>query len=172
MGIFAKRNIQKYEELTFNYNVDRYGCVIRRPSLSSLDQSIWIAATKRRHVTAGNLTVWGISVVKPRRISQPWTTYISTVSSTCIPTSHFQILTFLNVIALGITDEDELMELKGTKKKRGKKIDDPDFMARSSQYVFRGLQNSRALLLTAANETDPRQRRYESRASYAANSES
>ena len=27
MGIFAKRNIQKHEELTFNYNVDRYGCV-------------------------------------------------------------------------------------------------------------------------------------------------
>jgi histone-lysine N-methyltransferase SETD2 len=27
MGIFAKRNIQKHEELTFNYNVDRYGYV-------------------------------------------------------------------------------------------------------------------------------------------------
>ena len=25
MGIFAKRNIQAEEELTFNYNVDRYG---------------------------------------------------------------------------------------------------------------------------------------------------
>jgi SET domain-containing protein len=25
MGIFAKRKIQQYEELTFNYNVDRYG---------------------------------------------------------------------------------------------------------------------------------------------------
>ena len=25
MGIFAKRNIKKDEELTFNYNVDRYG---------------------------------------------------------------------------------------------------------------------------------------------------
>jgi len=30
--------------------------------------------------------------------------------------------------ALGITDEADLMELKGTKKKKGKKIDDPDFM--------------------------------------------
>ena len=25
MGIYAKRNIKKDEELTFNYNVDRYG---------------------------------------------------------------------------------------------------------------------------------------------------
>ncbi len=25
MGIFAKRNIKQYEELTFDYNVDRYG---------------------------------------------------------------------------------------------------------------------------------------------------
>ena len=27
MGIFAKRDIKLHEELTFNYNVDRYGCV-------------------------------------------------------------------------------------------------------------------------------------------------
>ena len=27
MGIFAKRDIQKHEEITFNYNVDRYGYV-------------------------------------------------------------------------------------------------------------------------------------------------
>jgi SET domain-containing protein len=26
MGIFARRAIRKDEELTFNYNVDRYGC--------------------------------------------------------------------------------------------------------------------------------------------------
>ena len=26
MGIFASRSIKKDEELTFNYNVDRYGC--------------------------------------------------------------------------------------------------------------------------------------------------
>ena len=27
MGIFAKRDIKLHEELTFNYNVDQYGCV-------------------------------------------------------------------------------------------------------------------------------------------------
>lgn len=32
--------------------------------------------------------------------------------------------------ALGITDEEDVLELKGTKKKKGKKIDDPDFMVR------------------------------------------
>jgi SET domain-containing protein len=32
MGIFAKRDILKGEELTFNYNVDRYGYVLRPPS--------------------------------------------------------------------------------------------------------------------------------------------
>ena len=30
--------------------------------------------------------------------------------------------------ALGITDEADLIELKGSRKKKGKKIDDPDFM--------------------------------------------
>lgn len=29
MGIFTKRKIEAGEELTFNYNVDRYGCVSR-----------------------------------------------------------------------------------------------------------------------------------------------
>jgi SET domain-containing protein len=28
MGIFTKRDIKANEELTFNYNVDRYGCVV------------------------------------------------------------------------------------------------------------------------------------------------
>lgn len=32
MGIFAKRDIKANEELTFNYNVDRYGCVARASS--------------------------------------------------------------------------------------------------------------------------------------------
>jgi [histone H3]-lysine36 N-trimethyltransferase len=32
--------------------------------------------------------------------------------------------------ALGITDEDDVAELKGSKKKKGKKIDDVDFMVR------------------------------------------
>jgi len=34
MGIFANRNIKKNEELTFNYNVDRYGSVLEIPLLN------------------------------------------------------------------------------------------------------------------------------------------
>ena len=37
--------------------------------------------------------------------------------------------------ALGITDEADLMELKGSKKKKGKKIDDPDFLVCSYKAV-------------------------------------
>jgi histone-lysine N-methyltransferase SETD2 len=43
------------------------------------------------------------------------------------------------VLALGITDEADLMELKGSKKKKGKKIDDPDFMVCRVMMMFGGL---------------------------------
>lgn len=38
--------------------------------------------------------------------------------------------------ALGITDEDDVAELKGNKKKKGKKIDDVDFMVRFSLLIM------------------------------------
>ncbi|KAJ3515007.1 hypothetical protein NLJ89_g2034 [Agrocybe chaxingu] len=89
MGIFAKRNIKMHEELTFNYNVDRYGhqaqeCFCGEPMCVG-------------HI--GGKTQTDIAAMDD-----------------------------LTLDALGITDEDDLMELKGTKKKKGKKIDDPDFM--------------------------------------------
>uniref|UniRef100_D8QG04 Histone-lysine N-methyltransferase, H3 lysine-36 specific n=1 Tax=Schizophyllum commune (strain H4-8 / FGSC 9210) TaxID=578458 RepID=D8QG04_SCHCM len=89
MGIFAKRNIKKYEELTFNYNVDRYGhqaqtCYCGEPNCVGY---------------IGGKTQTDVAVIDD--------VYLE---------------------ALGITDADELMELKGSKKKKGKKIDDPDFM--------------------------------------------
>jgi histone-lysine N-methyltransferase SETD2 len=42
----------------------------------------------------------------------------------------FAAMDDLYLDALGITDEADLLELKGTKKKKGKKLDDPDFMVR------------------------------------------
>ncbi|KAF9451333.1 hypothetical protein P691DRAFT_663480 [Macrolepiota fuliginosa MF-IS2] len=89
MGIFSKRLVRKHEELTFNYNVDRYGhqaqpCYCGEPNCVG---------------------------------------YIGGKTQT-----EFAAMDDLYLDALGITDEDELMELKGTKKRKGKKIDDPDFM--------------------------------------------
>ncbi|KAF8901068.1 hypothetical protein CPB84DRAFT_1778391 [Gymnopilus junonius] len=89
MGIFAKRNIQKLEELTFNYNVDRYG-------------------HQAQECFCGEPNCVG---------------YIGGKTQT-----DFATMDDIYLDALGITDEDDLIELKGTKKKKGKKIDDPDFM--------------------------------------------
>ena len=42
----------------------------------------------------------------------------------------------MSPLALGITDENDLLELKGTKKKKGKKIDDPDFMVSCRYFSY------------------------------------
>ena len=42
----------------------------------------------------------------------------------------------MSPLALGITDENDLAELKGTKKKKGKKIDDPDFMVSRRYFSY------------------------------------
>ncbi|KAF8804407.1 hypothetical protein BYT27DRAFT_7107098 [Phlegmacium glaucopus] len=89
MGIFAKRDVKLHEELTFNYNVDRYG-------------------HQAQECYCGEPMCVG---------------YIGGKTQTDIAT-----MDDLYLDALGITDENDLMELKGTKKKKGKKIDDPDFM--------------------------------------------
>ncbi|KAJ7270698.1 hypothetical protein B0H12DRAFT_1307104 [Mycena haematopus] len=89
MGIFAKRNIQKHEELTFNYNVDRYG-------------------HKAQECYCGEPNCVGFIGGKTQ-------TDIATVDD-------------LYLDALGITDENERMALKGTKKKKGRKLDDADFL--------------------------------------------
>ncbi|KAF5376048.1 hypothetical protein D9615_007664 [Tricholomella constricta] len=89
MGIFAKRDIKTHEELTFNYNVDRYG-------------------HQAQECYCGEPNCVG---------------YIGGKTQTDVVT-----MDDLYLDALGITDEADLMELKGSKKKKGKKIDDPDFM--------------------------------------------
>ncbi|KAK7045470.1 histone methyltransferase set2 [Paramarasmius palmivorus] len=96
MGIFSKRNIKKHEELTFNYNVDRYGhqaqtCYCGEPNCVGF-------------------------------IGGKTQTDVSTMDD-------------LYLDALGITDDADVMVLKGTKKKKGKKIDDPDFMPQMKPIV-------------------------------------
>lgn len=96
MGIFAKRDIKKHEELTFNYNVDRYGhqaqaCYCGEPNCVG---------------------------------------FIGGKTQTDIVT-----MDDLYLDALGITDENDVAELRGTKKKKGKKIDDMDFMPQRKPVV-------------------------------------
>ncbi|KAG7087687.1 hypothetical protein E1B28_013634 [Marasmius oreades] len=96
MGIFSKRKIRKHEELTFNYNVDRYG-------------------HQAQTCYCGEANCVGFIGGKTQ-------TDISSMDD-------------LYLDALGITDENDLLEMKGTKKKKGKKIDDPDFMPQMKTIV-------------------------------------
>ncbi|KIY47634.1 hypothetical protein FISHEDRAFT_66005 [Fistulina hepatica ATCC 64428] len=96
MGIFAKRKILQHEELTFNYNVDRYGhqaqaCYCGEPNCVGFIGG----KTQTDAVTLDDL-------------------YLD---------------------ALGITDAADIAELKGSRKKKGKKIDDPDFVPNMKQIT-------------------------------------
>ncbi|KAI0742842.1 hypothetical protein C8Q80DRAFT_1107924 [Daedaleopsis nitida] len=88
MGIFANRAIKKDEELTFNYNVDRYGhdaqnCYCGEPNCVGF---------------IGGKTQTDLAAMDD-----------------------------LYLDALGITEEVEMFGLKGSKKKKGKKLDE-DFI--------------------------------------------
>ncbi|KAI0070968.1 hypothetical protein K474DRAFT_1712871 [Panus rudis PR-1116 ss-1] len=95
MGIFASRKILKNEELTFNYNVDRYGhdaqpCYCGEPNCVGF---------------IGGKTQTDIAAMDD-----------------------------LYLDALGITDEVEQLGLKGSKKKKSKKLDE-DYMPTLSPLV-------------------------------------
>jgi hypothetical protein len=76
MGIFTKQDVVKGEEITFNYNVDRYGCVTLFTRETPADQ---IDMTPRS-VTVENQIVSVPLVERRRRISVEWVTYSSRVS--------------------------------------------------------------------------------------------
>ncbi|GAA5990320.1 hypothetical protein JCM10908_007315 [Rhodotorula pacifica] len=85
MGIFTKRNIKKDEELTFNYNVDRYGHVAQECYCG-----------------------------EPNCVG-----YIGGKTQTDLGG-----MDDLYIDALGIAEEVEALGLKGSKKKKGKKLDE------------------------------------------------
>ncbi|KAG1732683.1 uncharacterized protein EDB91DRAFT_1302092 [Suillus paluster] len=88
MGIFANRFIRKDEELTFNYNVDRYGHE-PQPCYCGEANCVGFLGGKTQTDIAG--------------------------------------MDDLYLDALGITDEVEKLGLKGSKKKKGRKLDE-DYM--------------------------------------------
>ncbi|PWN52748.1 hypothetical protein IE53DRAFT_311495 [Violaceomyces palustris] len=88
MGIFAKRDIVKGEELTFNYNVDRYGN----------DAQMCFCGEPNCVGTIGGKTQTDIGTMDD-----------------------------LYIDALGIADEVEKTEARGTRKKKSKELD-KDFM--------------------------------------------
>ncbi|EGO02917.1 hypothetical protein SERLA73DRAFT_47203 [Serpula lacrymans var. lacrymans S7.3] len=88
MGIFANRNIVKDEELTFNYNVDRYGHEAQPCYCGEAKCVGFIGGKTQTDIAA---------------------------------------MDDLYLDALGITDEVEKLGLKGSKKKKGKKLDE-DYM--------------------------------------------
>jgi hypothetical protein len=117
MGIFARRAIRKHEELTFNYNVDRYGCV---PVEDSGGRALMARAdTTRSRATAASRTASASSAGRRRRTWAGWTRSSSTVRASPLfpPPADARA-------ALGITDEVETLGLKGSKKKKGRKLDE------------------------------------------------
>jgi hypothetical protein len=97
MGIFARRAIRKHEELTFNYNVDRYGHEAQ-PCYCGEPNCVGFLGGKTQTDVGGMDTL------------------------------------FLD--ALGITDEVEALGLKGSKKKKGKRLDE-DYMPVLHPFIER-----------------------------------
>ena len=94
MGIFANRFIRKDEELTFNYNVDRYGHDAQ-PCYCGEAKCVGFIGGKTQTDLAA--------------------------------------MDDLYLDALGISDEVDRLGLKGSKKKKGKKLDE-DFVVRCHRF--------------------------------------
>ncbi|TNY24055.1 histone-lysine N-methyltransferase, H3 lysine-36 specific [Rhodotorula diobovata] len=127
MGIFAKRDIQKHEELTFNYNVDRYGHVAQECFCGEPNCVGFIGGKTQTDIGG---------------------------------------MDDLYLDALGITAEVvEQLGLKGSKKKKGKKLDEDftpelppvtlDEVPKVSSAIRQALQTRRILekLLTRVQMT-------------------
>lgn len=119
MGIFSKRAILKDEELTFNYNVDRYGCV------GFLSHQILAKGFSRRHEAqqcfCGERNCVGFIGGKTQTdLAAMDDLYIDGMYRA----SFLDPLAHSHVSALGISDEVEKLGLKGSKRKKSRKLDE------------------------------------------------
>ncbi|BGP58042.1 hypothetical protein JCM8202_001719 [Rhodotorula sphaerocarpa] len=126
MGIFTKRDIKKDEELTFNYNVDRYGHVAQECYCGEPNCEGYIGGKTQTDLGG---------------------------------------MDDLYIDALGIAEEVAALGLKGTKKKKGKKLDEDftptlhpvqlDEVPKVSAAIRQALQTRRILekLLTRVHMT-------------------
>lgn len=108
MGIFTKRKIQPNEELTFNYNVDRYGH----------DAQVCYCGESNCVGFIGGKTQTDIAGMDDL--------YLDGKSIR----SHHNFMNQLNydtLLALGITEAVEALGLKGSKKKKSRKLDEDYF---------------------------------------------
>lgn len=144
MGIFASRSIKKDEELTFNYNVDRYGYVFYFRATGARQRLINSSTTDTMHnlVTVGNRTAWAFLAVRPKQTLVGWTISILTVR--VFPLRFPQSKPFLGFPALGITDEVEQLGLKGNKKRKSKKLDE-DYMVPSHALILNQVSDKQIL---------------------------
>ena len=111
MGIFAHRSIKKYEELTFNYNVDRYGHDAQ-PCYCGEPNCVGVLGGKTQTDLGGMDDL-----------------YLDGMSCMDFPKKFGSLNASIHFLALGITEEVEKLGLKGSKKKKGKKLDE-DYIVR------------------------------------------
>lgn len=73
MGIFANRDIKKDEELTFNYNVDRYGYVFASLRLAFAFETHISPVMRHSLVTVARTSASASSVARRRPTWPLWT---------------------------------------------------------------------------------------------------
>lgn len=132
MGIFAHRKIKKDEELTFNYNVDRYGyeVLILTPSFMLIDCLLCVRHEAQPCYCGEAKCVGFIGGKTQTDLAAMDDLYLDGMPFRY----NFETLLTPLSIALGIADEVEQLGLKGSKKRKGKKLDE-DFIVRAISRV-------------------------------------
>lgn len=85
MGIFTKRTVKAGEELTFNYNVDRYGYAMSLLEDNWFDGDLTLRfylliGTIHKNVSVASQIAWDFLAGRLRRTLVAWTIFTSTVS--------------------------------------------------------------------------------------------